>query len=700
MLPVGFELNCSANFSETYRETLFVKKLLCLKKPKTFGMRAEKIKLYQYEPFSFGKCVVMILVFSLSTVSLGEDSAGAGKKRQSRGRINPSVSTNSPSSSKIPKTLSRSGWRRQPLLKTKAHYEACRDVDLSGASKLKTITSAVTVCLDCPAVKTSDFKEIQKADKVIQSKLADEKKAQAFKEELQNRVIEQAQLRISGIQDFRDCITGNDNRVEDCEARKKQLKGAIAKSWPDMRVYLSLRSPALKGERILSRPVTWFDSSPSHSVAHFADLPKLNKKEKLRAKEIYIEALSQVPLEGLTASELRERLQRGKSLHLSAANTSGKYLTKKDEERLRSAAKSLQKESEAKYQQIVSELIVLAYLKNGKPTDSELDQAFGELQEQLKGHLSKLKEPQVDMAQLLFYEPLIEELLWENPAYCPVAERERRQSQKDENFTDQAFLLANVIAGISCAAITAGACLAAISIAGGVGIYEADKRSKEALSRFLTGTQFETLDGLEKASRAALVEKWLFPTTLRGVGFGVAKGARAFSGGRGAVINKARDFQDTRRLAEKSLGVKYLPSEQAAAVHKAHLVGRGKPGKDGGPAQVGNYTLSQRKEKIRILRKAGFLKLDILRLMQDGVVGDDFVRMVSQSRGALRSALNNATDPAQRARMYDNFETVHFKKAHQNGGDSLSDNHLLQAWAEELVREKIRKWWSGSSVNT
>lgn len=94
------------------------------------------------------------------------------------------------------------------------------------------------------------------------------------------------------------------------------------------------------------------------------------------------------------------------------------------------------------------------------------------------------------------------------------------------------------------------------------------------------------------------------------------------------------------------------------------------------------------------------MKLDILRLMQDGVVGDDFVRMVSQSRGALRSALNNATDPAQRARMYDNFETVYFQRARQNGGDSLSDNHLLQAWAEELVREKIRKWWSGSSVNT
>ena len=73
-------------------------------------------------------------------------------------------------------------------------------------------------------------------------------------------------------------------------------------------------------------------------------------------------------------------------------------------------------------------------------------------------------------------------------------------------------------------------------------------------------------------------------------------------------------------LGEFALSRKLTP-QQGVAIEKAHLVGKGQIGKDGTPARIGNYTSTQLRDKIKILRDAGFSRADRRKLVEDGVVG-------------------------------------------------------------------------------
>ena len=73
--------------------------------------------------------------------------------------------------------------------------------------------------------------------------------------------------------------------------------------------------------------------------------------------------------------------------------------------------------------------------------------------------------------------------------------------------------------------------------------------------------------------------------------------------------------------AELSLA-RAISFNQALAIEKAHLVGLGEPGLNGEPAKVKNYTQIQISKKYKILKQAGFSKVDIRYLMEDGIVGD------------------------------------------------------------------------------
>ncbi len=65
-----------------------------------------------------------------------------------------------------------------------------------------------------------------------------------------------------------------------------------------------------------------------------------------------------------------------------------------------------------------------------------------------------------------------------------------------------------------------------------------------------------------------------------------------------------------------------LTSEELAAIERAHHVGAGQMGRDGGPARVGFYTDAQIAEKARILSSVGTLSREERRiLMEKGVVG-------------------------------------------------------------------------------
>ena len=72
--------------------------------------------------------------------------------------------------------------------------------------------------------------------------------------------------------------------------------------------------------------------------------------------------------------------------------------------------------------------------------------------------------------------------------------------------------------------------------------------------------------------------------------------------------------------AESVLKRKLSPTEKQA-VETAHLVGIGEVGEDGTPARMHNYTFLQRKEKIRVLKTAGFKTEEREILLKSGVLG-------------------------------------------------------------------------------
>ncbi len=86
------------------------------------------------------------------------------------------------------------------------------------------------------------------------------------------------------------------------------------------------------------------------------------------------------------------------------------------------------------------------------------------------------------------------------------------------------------------------------------------------------------------------------------------------------ILKKPFNVTDRSHLAKISLK-RNISRKQQKALEKSHHFGKGQKGLNGETAGIGNYTLSQLKEKNRILKEAGFSKLEIRKLMEDGVVG-------------------------------------------------------------------------------
>ena len=98
------------------------------------------------------------------------------------------------------------------------------------------------------------------------------------------------------------------------------------------------------------------------------------------------------------------------------------------------------------------------------------------------------------------------------------------------------------------------------------------------------------------------------------------KALMAKKGKKGGANLVDGDLIERKRFGETSLS-RELNTQQVEALQRAHLVGKGQIGKDGTPARIGNYTSAQLRDKIKILRDAGFSRAERRKLMKDGVVG-------------------------------------------------------------------------------
>ncbi|MCZ0931636.1 MAG: hypothetical protein OXJ52_00565 [Oligoflexia bacterium] len=270
--------------------------------------------------------------------------------------------------------------KTKPAGKIQAEYESCKGVDLSSLSEeKKTFSTQKTegeFCFTCSVKRAFGFGEIKEATAVVQS--------EDFKRKLKKRVIGQIESKLYQSQVLRACVRGDRNwfskqkadwplMKEVCKEKNKELQVAVRKNWSKMRVQLALSAPALREDRILSDTATWFDSTPSHFMSEFQDLPQLSKKEKKQAERLYIETLSKTALDGFSRSEFKRRLKEGKALSLPLSGE--KHLTSNDKFRLNSSVKELQKKARADYFEMMSHLPVLGYLQTGNPKRKDLDSA-------------------------------------------------------------------------------------------------------------------------------------------------------------------------------------------------------------------------------------------------------------------------------------------------------------------------------------
>ena len=470
-------------------------------------------------------------------------------------------------------------------VKIKPEYESCKKEDLSSLEKIKPSgeNTTATFCFSCSIKKIFGFGELKETAQAMQSK--------TFMDKLQKRVIGQIKSKIFQTKMLRACVTEDPywfrwdikgwpgrernrrflDKVESltrrvyldvamgkidvemakaevtllhkaeslkrravCKKTTKELKDSIKKRWSKMRVSLALSSPAIREDRILSNSSTWFDSTPSHLISDFEDLPKLNRTEKAKARKRYVKALAEIPLEKFSPFQFKERMYKGKPLHLPLSGE--RYLTSNDKTRLKQAAKDLQKEAKESYFQITSEMPVLGYLKRGNPGKKELDEALSKIEEKLETFSRKAKE--MDKGLLLSFRPLVEELLKEEKGYCLVAEKARIEVERKESLKNWALLGAGVAAALPCfmtGPLGASVCLSAGMALGIVGYQEARVAAKESVGRVLTGKEFETLASLDEREREEFLAKLFLPLGAFGT---TAVPARAAAKNIAKALNK------------------------------------------------------------------------------------------------------------------------------------------------------------------
>ena len=127
--------------------------------------------------------------------------------------------------------------------------------------------------------------------------------------------------------------------------------------------------------------------------------------------------------------------------------------------------------------------------------------------------------------------------------------------------------------------------------------------------------------------------------------------------------------------AEEILG--RLNRSQKRAVEAAYLVGSGEKGKDGSLAGIGNYTQAQLRRKTEILQQAGLSPFQRRKLMESGVVGDDFIRNAGiRLEQDLQAIRNSPQEPL--------LIEQGFKPSYYAGVDQAREFNRLHEYLREI----------------
>jgi hypothetical protein len=87
------------------------------------------------------------------------------------------------------------------------------------------------------------------------------------------------------------------------------------------------------------------------------------------------------------------------------------------------------------------------------------------------------------------------------------------------------------------------------------------------------------------------------------------------------TLGHAQSSSPVARSEISELLKREITENEMKAIERAHLVGAGEIGQNGGPAGVGNYTFGQKRSKAKILKEAGLNDAEIRILMEKGRVG-------------------------------------------------------------------------------
>lgn len=537
--------------------------------------------------------------------------------------------------------------RREEADSIQPYFLSCAKADLSSliaqeeenkASDTEGRTCVLCLSKHMQTIRQSFYGEVKKSIHSSQHIV--------FRKKLQEEIVEAIEGKIHQIKTLRACATEDKNLLKqlqidwesiktDCPQMATELKSSIKSSWSEMRIQLALSDPAIREDRIRPEISTWLDPTPAHSVPGFVDLQELTQEEKQRARKLYVEALSQTPLERLNPLEFEQRLYKGRPLYFPVAGE--KHLTLKDDFQLKKAAKNLQKRARAAYSDIVGENLLLGFLETGNPNNQELGEAFKQIEKKFEESLNRAEDPEVDMDFLLRYEPLVENLLKETPEYCLVAERAKREKDKRkkkyENFELGVIAFAGLTVAAACAIPGIGmpVCTSLsvkIGLFSGIqGYKKTQKSANQSFELVLMGEEFETIKDLETKVRDERISRYAIPLGILG---GTAAPARTFARSieRKIRILKKRAAKGifnskvlarNKLLGEKSL-MRELNPDEVKAIERANLVGFGKPGKNNSLAKKGNYTEDQLSKKNKILREAGFSEEEALKLLEDGII--------------------------------------------------------------------------------
>ncbi|MCZ0932962.1 MAG: hypothetical protein OXJ52_07410 [Oligoflexia bacterium] len=374
-------------------------------------------------------------------------------------------------------------------------------------------------------------------------------KESAFKEKLQARVIGQIESKLFEIRLLKACALPLQNKnwltevykgeswpkiQKSCEKAVKAVKSELKKSYPEMRLQLSLALSLIREDRILPDRATWLDSRPSHLVSGFIDLPKLTEEEKKTAGKAYVEFLSKTPLDLLDSSEFKRRLEGGGSLYLPLAGE--KYLSSGDQVRLKTVERSLREQSRTRYFEIIGQNLLLGYIKSKAPNNWELVQAYSKMEQSLTKFLEEeIKASKENMSLLISYESLVEELLDEDKGkgnsskYCLIAETARIKAEKSEDMKQDIHAKIGYLSMIPCffsGGVAFAFCLGTAGAISFMDLKEAQKSANISLNRRLTGTQFEKISKLKEKQKDLYMAKVFFSLTFLEAG-GVAKAVKS-----------------------------------------------------------------------------------------------------------------------------------------------------------------------------